>query len=76
MQDFKKVIIPGMLARGKVTKKDNDFAKRELGLTGAPSTRRQFLENIYSEDDLRSRSFGTFAVKCFACLPLLGFSNI
>ena len=36
MQDFKKVIIPGMLARGKVTKKDNDFAKRELGLTGAP----------------------------------------
>ena len=30
-------------------------------------TQRQFLENICSEDDLRSRIFGTF---------LLGFSNI
>ena len=29
-----------------------------------------------SEDDLRSRIFGTFVVKFLACLPLLGFSNI
>ena len=36
---------------------------------------RQFSENISSEDDLRSRIFGTFAVKFLACLPLLGFST-
>ena len=28
--------------------------------------------NICSEDDLRSRIFGTFFVKFIACLPLLG----
>ena len=39
-------------------------------------TQRPFLENICSEDDLRSRIFGTFVVKFLACLPLLGFSNI
>ena len=42
----------------------------------AGGTQRQFLENICSEDDLRSRIFGTFVVKFIACLPLLGFSNI
>ena len=35
-----------------------------------------FRENICSEDDLRTRIFGTFVVKFLACLPLLGFSNI
>ena len=40
------------------------------------STQRQFSENISSEDDLRSRIFGTFVVKSLACLPLLGFLNI
>ena len=39
-------------------------------------TQRQFLENICSEDDLRSRIFGTFVVKYFACLPPLSCSNI
>ena len=39
-------------------------------------TQRQFSENICSEDDLRSRIFGTFVVRFLACLPLLGFSNI
>ena len=39
-------------------------------------TQRQFSENIYSGDDLRSTIFGTFVVKFLACLPLLGFSNI
>ena len=39
-------------------------------------TQRQFSENICSEDDLRSRIFGTFLVKFLARLPLLGFSNI
>ena len=39
-------------------------------------TQRQFLENICSEDDLRSRIFGTFVVKFLACMPLLGFSNL
>ena len=39
-------------------------------------TQRQFLENICSEDDLRSRFFGTFVPKFIPCLPLVGFSNI
>ena len=39
-------------------------------------TQRQFSENICSEDDLRSRIFGTFIVKFLARLSLLGFSNI
>ena len=41
-----------------------------------PTTNDNFRKNICSEDDLRSRIFGTFVVKFFACLPLLGFSNI
>ena len=36
-------------------------------------TQRKVLENICSEDDLRSRILGTFVVKFVACLPLLGF---
>ena len=40
------------------------------------STQRQFSENICSEDELRSRIFGTFVVNFLACLPLLGFANI
>ena len=39
-------------------------------------TQRQFLENICSQDDLRSRIFGTFVVKFIAGLSLQGFSNI
>ena len=39
-------------------------------------TQRQFLGNICSEDDLRSRIFGTFVVKFIACLSPQGFSNI
>ena len=39
-------------------------------------TQGQFLENICSEDDLRSRIFVTFVLRFLACLPLLGFSNI
>ena len=42
--------------------------------SGAPNG--NFSENICSEDDLRSRIFGSFVVKFLACLPLLGFSNI
>ena len=42
--------------------------------SGAPND--NFRKNIFSEDDLRSRIFGTFVVKFFACLPLLRFSNI
>ena len=52
----------------------------DVSRMNAPSniggTQRQFSENICSEDDLRSRIFGTFVVKFFGCLPLLGFSNI
>ena len=43
-------------------------------VAGAPNG--NFRETICSEDDLRSRVFGTFVVKFLACLPLLGFSNI
>ena len=42
--------------------------------SGAPNG--NFRENICSEDDLRTRIFGTFVVKFIACLPLLGFSSI
>ena len=42
--------------------------------SGAPNG--NFRENICSEDDLRTRIFGTFVVKFLACLPLQGFSNI
>ena len=47
---------------------------RDSDNTGAPNG--NFRENICSEDDLRTRIFGTFIVKFLACLPLLGFSNI
>ena len=50
---------------------------RLRGTTGIRGTQRQLSENICSsEGDLRSRIFGTFVVKCLACLLLLGFSNI
>ena len=42
--------------------------------SGAPND--NFRKNICSEDDLRSRIFGTFVVKFLTGLPLLGFSNI
>ena len=38
--------------------------------SGAPNVKK-FSENVCSEDDLRSRLFGTFVVKFLACLPLL-----
>ena len=50
-------------------------ANREI-LSINSGTQRHFSENICSEDDWRSRIFGTFVVKFLACLPLLGFSNI
>ena len=43
-------------------------------VSGAPND--NFRKNIRSEDDLRSKIFGTFFVKFLACLPLLAFSNI
>ena len=51
------------------------YAKFCVPIKHSRGTQRQFSENICSEDDLRSRIFGTFVVKFFACLPLLGFSN-
>ena len=47
--------------------------ERFLTKTGAPNV-CSFLKIICSEDDLRSRKFGTFVVKFLACLPLPGFS--
>ena len=43
-------------------------------LSGAPNG--NIRENICSENDLRTRIFGTFVVKFLASLSLLGFSNI
>ena len=42
-------------------------------LSGAPND--NFRKIICSEDDLRSRIFGSFSDKFLACLPLLGFLN-
>ena len=42
----------------------------------AGALNHNFRKNICSEDDLRSRIFGTFFVKFLVCLLLLGFSNI
>ena len=54
---------------------DNNISIKLLSLiSGAPNG--NFRENICSEDDLRTRIFGTFVVKFLACLSLLGFSNI
>ena len=47
-----------------------------FGNDGSGAPNGNFRENICSEDDLRTRIFGTFVVKFLACLPLLGFSNI
>ena len=58
---------------GPLVGKKNILAK-EVYWAGAPKD--NFRENICSEDDLRSRIFGTFVAKFLACLPLLGFSNI
>ena len=41
---------------------------------GAPND--NFRKNICSEDDLRSRIFGTFVVKFLACLPLRIFEHL
>ena len=60
--------IPNPFKNGKIF-----FTHRVLVIRG---TQCQFSKNICSEDDLRSRIFGTFVVKFLACLPLLGFSNI
>ena len=46
----------------------------QMNKSGVPNG--NFRENICSEDDLRTRIFGTFVVKFLACLPLLGFLNI
>ena len=54
----------------------NAKKKEKTSLHCLRGTQRQFSENICSEDDLRSRIFGTFVVKFLACLSLLGFSNI
>ena len=58
----------------------NDTPSRVLRIycskIGIRGTQRHFSENICSEDDLRSRIFGTCVVKFLACLSLLGFSNI
>ena len=67
------------LIGGKPVGKRNQFTSVAEDLnSGVPSgaPNGNVRENICSEDDLRSRIFGAIVVKFFACLPLLGFSNI
>ena len=52
------------------------YISRSASKTFAGAPNGNFRENICSEDDLRTRIFGTFVVKFLACLPLLRFSNI
>ena len=66
------VVTAKFLDHDKVQK--TDLKPLQLVKSGAPND--NFLKNICSEDDLRSRIFGTFVAKFLACLPLLGFSNI
>jgi len=58
----------------KQTYEEENPKKERKEISEAPD--ENFRKNICSEDDLRSRIFGTFVVKFLACLPLLGFSNI
>ena len=80
-----RVFIPiHMLNYSKVSKSLNkkqsqrfsevERVKSNYRYSGAPND--NFRKIICSEDDLRSRIFGSFSVKFLACLLLLGFSNI
>ena len=51
-------------------------SERESGSSTQGHPTSIFRKSVYSEDDLRSRIFGTFVVKSLTYLPLLGFSNI
>ena len=59
-----------------VAKKNHTHPFKAWQQQDTRGTQRQFSENICSEDDLRSKIFGTFVVKFLSCLALLGFSNI
>ena len=50
--------------------------KKKYHCPSFSGTQRQFSENVCSEDELRSRTFGTFVVKFLACLPLLIFERL
>ena len=54
----------------------SSFSLKIYNVNAAGAPNGNFQENICSEDDLRSRIFGTFVVKFLACLTLLGSSNI
>ena len=56
---------------GRTTRKEK--ATFRGSVPAIRGTQREFSEIICSEDDLKSRIFGTFLVKFLACLPLLGF---
>ena len=68
-------VLVHMVKSGKPGLKTRKVWLVQPGFRGT-GTQRQFSENIFSEDDLRCRIFGTFFVKFLPCLPLLGFSNI
>ena len=61
-----------------IEKHDNElfFARISISYSWYRAPNGNFRENICSEDDLRTRIFGTFVVKFLACLPRLEFSNI
>ena len=67
-------LLPRCLVHRYIDDVANSSCMPEPYDSGAPND--NFRKIICSEDDLRSRIFGSFSEKNFACLPLLGFSNI
>ena len=74
---FSTALLQKMRARvtrdGTKCAKNSTFNGYDIYFRG---TQRQFSEDICSEEDLRSRIFGTFVGKFLARLPLVGFSTI
>ena len=62
--------------REKMRRREWDVRQLKNRITEIHLVDASGAQNICSEDDLRSRIFGTLVVKFIACLPLLGFSNV
>ena len=62
--------------REKMRRREWDVRQLKNRITEIRLVDASGAQNICSEDDLRSRIFGTLVVKFIACLPLLGFSNV
>ena len=61
--------------REKMRRREWDVRQLKNRITEIRLVDASGAQNICSEDDLRSRIFGTLVVQFLACMPLLGFSN-